>query len=418
MAEDTSAASNSPDAPKSPDAKQSDRNKSDANDNGAHRGRSRWPLIAAGIVVVIFVAVVLWIIFHPKTAVTTDDAYVSVHYATVAPRVSGQIATVAVTDNQLVHRGQLLATLDDRDYQASLDRANAALARDMANETNAGADVARQPAEIARAQAAVDSARAQLTFTLTNARRYTNLASTGAGTTQQQQSADMSVQQDRASLRSAQAGLEAAQRQLQGLKARRSAIAGTVQLDRAEQHQAELNLSYTRLLAPIDGMVGELSTQIGNYVTPGAALMSVVPLHDVYIEANYREVDLRHVETGQPVRIHLDAYNIDLDGIVDSVPPATGTTFSPIQPDNATGNFTKIVQRLPVKIVIAPNQPLAKLLRVGLSVETTIDTGLADVASAQRASPSPVTAPESAPAAVPVTPPVTSPTAASSPSAS
>lgn len=376
-----------------PAASEKQDRKQDAQDDNPHRGRSRWPLIGAAIVVVIFIAVVLWIIFRPKTVVTTNDAYVTVHYATIAPRVSGQIASVAVNDNQLVHRGQLLATLDDRDYQASLDRADAALARDLASEDNAGSAVARQPAEIERARAAVASAQAQLTFTLANARRYTNLATSGAGTTQQQQSANTSVLQDRASLQSAQAGLEAEQRQLQGLKAQRSAIAGTVQLDRAEQHQAQLNLSYTRLLAPIDGMIGELSTQLGNYVTPGAALMSVVPLHDVYIEANYREVDLRHVETGQHVRIHLDAYDIDLDGVVDSVPPASGTTFAPIQPDNATGNFTKIVQRLPVKIVVSPNQPLAKLLRVGLSVETSIDTGLVDVASAQRASPAPVTAP-------------------------
>jgi membrane fusion protein (multidrug efflux system) len=130
-------------------------------------------------------------------------------------------------------------------------------------------------------------------------------------------------------------------------------------------------------------MVGERSVQVGNYVSPGTTLMTVVPLDQVYIEANYREVALLHVRSGQSVTIHLDAYNIDLRGTVDSVPPASGTSFAPIAPNNATGNFTKIVQRLPVKIVVASGQPLAKLLRVGMSVETTIHTGLEDVVDEQ-----------------------------------
>jgi membrane fusion protein (multidrug efflux system) len=136
----------------------------------------------------------------------------------------------------------------------------------------------------------------------------------------------------------------------------------------------------------MDGMIGERSVQVGNYVSPGTTLMTVVPLDQVYIEANYREVVLLHVRSGQPVTIHLDAYNVDLEGTVDSVPPASGAAFAPIAPNNATGNFTKIVQRLPVKIVVTPGQPLAKLLRVGLSVETTIHTGLEDVVDEQRRS--------------------------------
>jgi membrane fusion protein (multidrug efflux system) len=159
-----------------------------------------------------------------------------------------------------------------------------------------------------------------------------------------------------------------------------------VKADEAQLEQAKINLSYTQIRAPIDGMVGERSVQIGNYVGPGTTLMTVVPLDQVYIEANCLEVDLLHVRSGQPVTIHLDAYDIDLNGTVDSVPPASGATFAPIAPNNATGNFTKIVQRLPVKIVVTPGQPLAKLLRVGLSVETTIHTGLEDVVYEQRRS--------------------------------
>ena len=139
-------------------------------------------------------------------------------------------------------------------------------------------------------------------------------------------------------------------------------------------------------------MVGEKTVQVGNYVSSGAVMLTVVPLDQMYIQANYRELDLRHVHRSQHVTIHVDAYDIDLDGIVDSVPPASGAVFSPIPPNNATGNFTKIVQRLPVKIVVSPNQKLAKLLRVGFSVETTIHTGLEDVVGEKSESLSRVTA--------------------------
>jgi hypothetical protein len=176
-----------------------------------------------------------------------------------------------------------------------------------------------------------------------------------------------------------------ARRQLAVLKVQRSAAEAAVKADEAQLEQAKLNLSYTQIRTPIDGTVGERSVQAGNYVGPGTTLMTVVPLDQVDIEANYREVDLLHVRRGQPVTIHVDAYDIDLQGKVDSVPPASGAAFAPIAPNNATGNFTKIVQRLPVKIVVTPGQPLAKLLR-GLSVETTIHTGLEDVVDEQRRS--------------------------------
>ena len=344
----------------------------------------RWPLVLAGLVVAVFAAVVLSIIFRPRPDVRTDDAYVMVHYATIAPRISGQIATVPVDDNDVVKSGQVLATLDPRDNETALASAEAAVARDRSQFDEISANVSRQPSIIEEQQAAVASARARLAFAQADARRYGNLAATGAGTTREHQQADATLQQAQASLDSAEASLDAARRQLDVLKAQRSAAEATVKADQAQLEQARLNLSYTQIRAPIDGMVGERSVQVGNYVGPGATLMTVVPLDQVYIEANYLEVDLLHVRSGQPVTIHLDAYDIDLKGTVDSVPPASGAAFAPIAPNNATGNFTKIVQRLPVKIVVTPGQPLAKLLRVGLSVETTIHTGLEDVVYEQR----------------------------------
>jgi membrane fusion protein, multidrug efflux system len=344
----------------------------------------RWPFVLVGLVVAIFAVAVLYIIFRPRPDVRTADAYVMVHYATVAPRISGQVATVPVDDNDVVKTGQVLATLDPRDNETALASAEAAVARDRSLADEISANVSRQPSVIEEQQAAVASARAKLAFAQADARRYGNLAATGAGTTREHQQADATLQQGQASLDSAEASLDAARRLLDVLKAHRSAAEAAVKADQAQLEQTRLNLSYTQIRAPIDGMVGERSVQVGNYVAPGTTLMTVVPLDQVYIEANYLEVDLLHVRSGQPVTIHLDAYDIDLKGTVDSVPPASGAAFAPIAPNNATGNFTKIVQRLPVKIVVTPGPPLAKLLRVGLSVETTIHTGLEDVVYEQR----------------------------------
>jgi membrane fusion protein (multidrug efflux system) len=346
----------------------------------------RWPFVLVGLVVAIFAAVVLYIIFRPRPDIRTSDAYVMVHYATIAPRISGQVATVAVDDNDVVKVGQVLATLDPRDNETVLASAEAAVARDKSRFDEISATVARQPSIIAEQQAAVTSAHARLAFAQDNARRFGNLATTGAGSTQEHQQADTTLAQDQASLDGADASLDAARRQLDVLRAQRSAAAAAVKADEAQLEQARLNLSYTQIRAPIEGMVGERSVQVGNYVGPGTTLMTVVPLDQVYIEANYLEVDLLHVRSGQPVTIHVDAYDIDLKGTVVNIPPASGAAFAPIAPNNATGNFTKIVQRLPVKIVVTPGQPLAKLLRVGMSVETTIHTGLEDVVDEQRGS--------------------------------
>jgi membrane fusion protein (multidrug efflux system) len=348
--------------------------------------RPRWPLYLVGLVVALFTAMVLFIIFRPRPDIRTSDAYVMVHYAAIAPRISGQIATVPVDDNDVVEAGQVLATLDPRDNEAALASAEAAVASDRSQLDEISATVSRQPSIIKEQQAAVASARAKLAFAQDNARRFGNLATTGAGSMQEHQQADTTLAQDQASLDSAEASLDAARKQLDVFRARKSATEATVKADEARLEQARLNLSYTQVRAPIDGMIGERSVQVGNYVGPGTTLMTVVPLDQVYIEANYREVDLLHVRGGQPVTIHVDAYDIDLKGTVVSVPAASGAAFAPIAPNNATGNFTKIVQRLPVKIVVTPGQPLAKLLRVGLSVETTIHTGLEDIVGEQRRS--------------------------------
>ncbi len=370
-----------------------DKDKQGDEDKPPAKRKPLWPWLLGGAIVIGFIAVVLAIIFAPAPDVWTDDAYVTAHYATVAPRVSGQIATVDVDDNQPVSAGQLLATIDDRDFRAALATAEATLERDKAQLAEADASISRQPAVVDQSQTQNPSAAAQLAFAEANQKRYRNLAATGAGTFQERQQADQQVQQAQSAVDQARASTEAARRQVPVLKAQRAAAEAAVKADQARVDQARLNLSYTRILAPVSGTVGQRTVEVGNYVAPGASLMVVAPLDQAFIVANYREVSLRHVLPGQRVTIHVDAYAIDLDGVVDSVPPASGAAFGAIQPNNATGNFTKIVQRLPVKVVVSPGQNEAKLLRLGFSVETTIHTGLANVVGGQRQTPARVTAP-------------------------
>jgi len=243
------------------------------------------------------------------------------------------------------------------------------------------AQMSVQQAQINANQAQVDQAQANLELARVTWDRDRPLVQEGWATAQQGTTDVQNLKAQQAAVESAQATLKLAQRQVEALKAQRDSAVASLGQAEAQRDQAKLNLSYTKILAPVDGMIAQRSVQVGNYVSVGAALMAMVPLSEVYIEANYREVQLGHVGAGQRARIHVDAYNIDLEGKVVDVPAASGTTFATLQPDNATGNFTKIVQRLPVKIVLAPYQPAAQLLRVGLKLraprlprfETSVD---------------------------------------------
>lgn len=357
--------------------------KKDDGDAEPEKPKPRWPWFVAGVVVLGFVGVVLAIIFVPNSKVWTNDAYVMVHYASIAPRISGQVSAVSVDDNDMVPAGQALVTLDDRDQQIAVVSAEAALERDRAQLRDALANVQRQPSLIQQRDFNVTGIQARLALAQADRTRYRNLASSGAGTQQNSQQAESTLAQQQAELAGAKASVEAERHQLDVLKANGEAAQATIHSDEAQLAQAKLTLSYTRIPAPLAGMVSQRSAQVGDYVGPGTTLMTLVPLDRVYIIANYRELALKHVLPGQHVHIHVDAYDIILDGVVQGLPPASGAVYSAIPPNNATGNFTKIVQRLPVKILVSANQPQARLLRAGLSVETTIETGFADVAGAQ-----------------------------------
>ncbi|TWB10092.1 membrane fusion protein (multidrug efflux system) [Nitrospirillum amazonense] len=304
----------------------------------------------------------------------TDDAYVTADFSIVAPKVGGLIDTVSVEDNQQVRAGQELAHIDDRDYRSAVAAAEAALASAQAKVEGLTARLARQRPIIAQAEATIRSDDAALGFAQANATRYHNLSRGGAGTVEQQQQSASQLQQAVAAKDRDVAAAAAAQQELAVLAAQRDEAGAEVKRAQAALEQARLNLSYTHILAPIDGVVGQRSLRVGNFVSPGTALLAVVPLQSAYVLANFQETQLTHLMPGQKARIIVDSFQGQtLNGTVDSLAPASGIAFSPIPPDNATGNFTKVVQRIPLKIGLDPGQALAQRLRVGMSVEVSLD---------------------------------------------
>jgi membrane fusion protein (multidrug efflux system) len=306
---------------------------------------------------------------------STNDAYIAADYSNVAPKVAGFISQVLVEDNQQVKAGQLLAVIDDRDYQTALATSEAEVLTANAQLEQANAVLQRQASVISQAEAALAASKAEVTFAQQEQARYDHLAGMGAGTVQNAQQARNRIDTARARQNSATASLAADRKQVDILTAQQHAAEAGVKRAESAHDQARLQLSYTRIVAPVDGMVGERAVRIGNYVTPGARLLSVVPLNQVYVVGNFQETQLTHVTPGQTVQVRVDTFAGEtLTGRVQSIAPATGVTFAAIKPDNATGNFTKVVQRLPVKIVLDSHQPLLDRLRVGMSVDASIDT--------------------------------------------
>jgi len=305
---------------------------------------------------------------------STDDAYVKADFTTVAPKVSGYIGEVLVKDNEPVKAGQILARIDNRDFRTALDQAKADVETADASIHDFDAQLALQQSVIAQQKANISAASATLKYAKQDHTRYRDLMQTGYGTVQRYQSAEAMLQEAVAKLQQSRAGLAAAKKKLSVLNSQRGKAKAQRDKALATEHQAELNLSYTVIKAPVDGTVGARSLRVGQYVQAGTQLMAVVPLHAVYVVGNYKETQLTDMRAGQPATITVDGFpDVKLKGHIDSLSPASGLEFSLLPPDNATGNFTKIVQRVPVKIVIDDNK-LTGLLRPGMSVEPTVDT--------------------------------------------
>ena len=305
---------------------------------------------------------------------STDNAYVQADYTTVAPKISGYVTAVLVEDNQKVKAGQVLARIDDRDFRVALDQANADVEAAEATLRNLDAQIAQQQSVIDQTDADIAAAQAALTFAKADNARYSALVKTGYGTVQRAQQAETALKEKTAQFEHDRASLLVAQRKVDVLKTERMRAEAGRDRSLANRHQAELNLSYTTVTAPVDGTVGARALRVGQFVQAGTALMAVVPLHAVYIVANYKETQLARMRPGQPAEIEIDSFpDATLKGHVDSLSPASGLEFALLPPDNATGNFTKIVQRIPVKIVL-DDEKLEGLLRPGMSVEPTVDT--------------------------------------------
>ena len=298
---------------------------------------------------------------------STDDAFVAARQIAIAPKVAGYVSAIPVTDNQHVAAGETIARIDDRDYRVALAQAEAQVAAAEASIDNIDQQIAVQGAQVDSNKAQVDQAQAILTFAQQQSARYESLAKTGAGSVQNAQQYVSQLSQQQAAVKSAQAAVVVAQRQIGALKAQRASAEASLAQANAQRDQARLNLSYTNVVAGEPGRVVSLSAAPGAYAAAGTSLTMFVP-DEMWVTANYKETQLDAMRPGQPVTLSLDAYpERKISGHVASVQPGSGTAFSLLPAQNATGNYVKVVQRVPVKIVI-DNPPADVTLGPGMSV--------------------------------------------------
>jgi membrane fusion protein, multidrug efflux system len=306
---------------------------------------------------------------------STDDAYVGGNVTSLAPHVSGFITDVLVNDNQHVQAGQVLIRLDRRDFQAALDHATGAVNARRASLDALRAQSILQQSTIRQEEADLTSKVAQLNFSVQDADRYRSLALTAAGSRQDAQRSSSLEQQAHATVLAAAAALEAGRQQLKVLAAEIAEAEANLVQSQSDLQTAQLNLGYTEIRAPIDGYVGNRAAQVGAYVTAGAYLVSVSPSQGLWVDANFKEDQLTHMVDGNSASVVADVLPGHVfHGHVASVAPGTGAVFSVIPAENATGNFTKIVQRVPVRVLLDAGDADLHMLRPGLSTTTRVDT--------------------------------------------
>jgi len=319
-----------------------------------------------------------WFIYHQNTGrylQSTDDAFIQSDAVVVAPRVSGYVDKVFVVENQLVEAGAPLAQIDPREYRAQAAQANAEIDVARANAESTRAQIREQQAAVDRAQAQVSAARSDLQFARQQVARYEPLVETGAEPREQLSQLRNAVDQAEARVATQLAELTSAQRRIGSLQSQITQARAQGEVSEAQLEATNVNVGSTLVRASTAGRIGSKSVQSGQFVQAGTRLMSIVPVTQIYIEANFKETQVGLMRVGQPVTIEIDALDgVDLHGRVESFAPGTGAQFSILPPENATGNFTKIVQRIPVRISIDPTPAIRALLIPGMSVEVTVDT--------------------------------------------
>ena len=334
-------------------------------------------LLLAGVVVTLFIT--RWDVWvGASVRQTTDDAYVRGDITPLSAKIEGYVRRVPVNDFQQVKEGDLLVEIEDNDYSARLAQAEADLAGAEAAIENLKSRKALQHTQIAEAQDAINAIQADVDRTRKEAVRQQALLTSTFGTPQKVEQAVAEERRFEANLAHGEAALAAAQRQMAVLDTEEGQLRAAAKAKRAASDLAKIELGYTRIAAPIDGMVSERGVRVGQYVHDGTQVISVVPLRNVWVIANYKETQLTHVKIGQKAEITVDTFpGVVVMGRVDSISPASGSQFTLLPPDNATGNFTKVVQRIPVKIALDSGHPLEGQLRPGMSVIATIrtDTG-------------------------------------------
>ncbi|WP_267357049.1 MULTISPECIES: HlyD family secretion protein [unclassified Methylobacterium] len=311
-----------------------------------------------------------WLLYmHPYE--NTDDAFVDARSISIQPKVGGYLVDVPVTDNQHVEAGQILFQIYQRDYQIALDQAKAQVEADQAAIKNIDAQIQAQNANIDVSKAQVATAEAALKFAQEDAARYKDLAERGSGSIQQSQSATSTLQQRQASVQSANASVVAAQKQIGSLEAQKASTQAQLARDTAQVEQAELNLGYTTIRSVQSGRVVRLTGGIGQLAQAGQTLATFVP-DDIWVTANFKETQINDMRPGQPVNLAIDAYPArKIHGTVASVQPGSGTAFSLLPAQNATGNYVKVTQRIPVKIVVK-DWPKDVAIGPGMSVVPTV----------------------------------------------
>ena len=307
--------------------------------------------------------------------VSTDDAYVGAKIATLAAKVPGYVATIAVPDNSEVRTGDVIATIDDGDYRLSVEAARGKLATQQATVDRIGRQVVGQQAAIEQAKARLVSAKAESTRAELELQRQQFLAAREFASKQLLEQARAARDKSAAGVVDAQAAIDAATAEAEVIAAQQEEARRTLDELKTALAKAERDLAFTVIRAPFDGTIGNRAIQVGDYVQPGQRLVSLVPLDAVYVDANFKETQIERLRPGQRVTLGIDAFSsVTVEGTVESVAPASGSVFTLLPPDNATGNFTKIVQRLPVRIRIAPEVARQGLLRPGMSVIVSVDT--------------------------------------------
>ena len=314
--------------------------------------------------------------------VSTDDAYVRAHNTTLAAKVSGYVQGIPVEDNSRVRAGDVIATIDNGDYRLAVDAARDKVATQQATIDRFGRQIVAQDANVAQAKAQLVSAQAAAKKNQLELERQQALAARAYASRQALEQAEANRDQSVAAVQSAQSSIDAAEASVDVLKAQQQEAARALEELRTAQAKAERDLSFTEIRAPVDGVFGNRAVQTGDFVQTGQRIASLVPLDEVYVDANFKETQLARLRPGQPVSISVDALpGQTIAGTVASLSPASGAVFSLLPPDNATGNFTKIVQRLPVRIDVPADVTAQRLLRPGMSVVVSINTKGQNVAA-------------------------------------